>query len=117
MARHSCPHLSQIRPVTPHSEGCEECLATGDQWVHLRLCLTCGHVGCCDSSKNKHATKHFQATGHPVMKSAEPGEDWGWCYIDQIQLDSLQAERGTIRRQSSGSRGNPDPLVIPEVTT
>ena len=61
----------------------------GDRWVHLRLCLTCGHVGCCDSSPNQHATKHFHATGHPIMKSAEPGEDWGWCYIDQIQLDSL----------------------------
>src|SRR5437899_6656703 len=89
MARNTCEHVKQIRPVTPNSEGCEECLATGDRWVHLRLCLTCGHVGCCDSSKNKHATKHFHASGHPVMKSAEPGEDWGWCYIDEIQLDSV----------------------------
>src|SRR5438105_395396 len=88
VARHTCPHVKQIRPVTPSSEGCEEYLAAGEQWVHLRLCLTCGHVGCCDSSKNKHATKHFHASGHPVMKSAEPGEDWGWCYLDQIQLDS-----------------------------
>jgi len=89
MAAQTCPHVKEIRPVTPNSEGCEECLATGEPWVHLRLCLTCGHVGCCDSSKNKHATKHFHATGHPVMKSAEPGEDWGWCYIDEIQLDSV----------------------------
>ena len=89
MAAQTCPHVKEIRPVTPNSEGCEECLATGEPWVHLRLCLTCGHVGCCDSSKNKHATKHFHATGHPVMKSAEPGEDWGWCYIDEIQLDSM----------------------------
>jgi uncharacterized UBP type Zn finger protein len=89
MAQNTCPHVKQIRPVTPNTEGCEECLAAGDGWVHLRLCLTCGHVGCCDSSKNKHATKHFQETGHPVMKSAEPGEDWGWCYVDQVQFDSL----------------------------
>jgi hypothetical protein len=89
MTRHTCPHLNQIRPVTPNTDGCEECLASGDRWVHLRLCLTCGHVGCCDSSKGKHATKHFHTSGHPVMKSAEPGEHWGWCYIDQIQLDSV----------------------------
>ena len=89
MARQSCPHLTQIRPVTPNSEGCEECLASGDDWVQLRLCLTCGHVGCCDSSKGKHATKHFHTTGHAIMKSAEPGQDWGWCYVDQIQFDSL----------------------------
>ena len=89
MVRRTCPHVKQIQPVTPNSEGCEECQTTGDEWVHLRLCLTCGHVGCCDSSRNKHATKHFHATGHAVMKSAEPGENWGWCYIDQIQLDSV----------------------------
>jgi uncharacterized UBP type Zn finger protein len=64
-------------------------LTLGDRWVHLRLCLTCGHVGCCDSSKNKHATKHFHTTGHPVMKSVEPGEDWAWCYVDEIMFDSV----------------------------
>jgi hypothetical protein len=85
----SCPHVKQIRPVMAKSQGCEECLTSGGAWVHLRLCLTCGHVGCCDSSKGKHATKHFHTTGHPIMKSAEPGENWGWCYIDQIQLDSV----------------------------
>jgi uncharacterized UBP type Zn finger protein len=89
MAARTCPHVDQIRPVTPNSEGCEECLAAGGRWVHLRLCLTCGHVGCCDSSPSKHATKHFQETGHPVMKSAQPGENWGWCYIDQTLLDSV----------------------------
>jgi uncharacterized UBP type Zn finger protein len=89
MVQHTCPHVNQIRQVTPNSEGCEECLSAGDQWVHLRLCLTCGHVGCCDSSRNKHATKHFHETGHPVMKSAQPGEVWGWCYVDQIQFDRL----------------------------
>ena len=89
MPKPACPHLNQIGAVTPGSEGCAECLVKGDTWVHLRLCLTCGHVGCCDSSKNQHATKHFQATGHPIMKSFEPGENWGWCYIDQLQFDFL----------------------------
>ena len=84
-----CPHLSQIREVAPSAEGCEECLKTGSWWVHLRLCLRCGHVGCCDSSPNKHATKHFRQTGHPIIKSLEPGEEWGWCYIDEIFFESL----------------------------
>jgi hypothetical protein len=81
-----CTHLSEVRPVRAKTNGCEECLASGDEWVHLRLCLSCGHVGCCDSSKNKHATKHFHATKHPIMRSAEPGEDWGWCYPDELML-------------------------------
>jgi len=89
MSQPTCPHLSQIRDVAPTSRGCAECLALGDTWVHLRLCLTCGHVGCCDSSPNQHATKHFHSTLHPIMKSLEPGEAWGWCYIDQITFDSL----------------------------
>ena len=79
-----CSHLDQIRPVTPNSEGCAECLTMGDTWVHLRMCLECGNVGCCDSSKNKHATKHFHATGHPIMRSIQPGEHWKWCYIDNV---------------------------------
>lgn len=78
-----CSHLDQIRAVTPNTQGCEECLQMGDEWVHLRLCLTCGHVGCCDNSKNKHATRHFHSTGHPIIQSAEPDEDWRWCYVDQ----------------------------------
>lgn len=81
-----CKHLPEVRDVTPSAQGCEDCLKTGDSWVHLRMCLSCGHVGCCDSSKNKHATKHFQATSHPVMKSVQPGEQWGWCYVDEIYL-------------------------------
>jgi len=85
-ARPRCAHLSGIRAVAPRTQGCEECLASGDDWVHLRLCLTCGHVGCCDQSKNKHATRHFQATGHPLIASLEPGEDWRWCYLDQVML-------------------------------
>jgi uncharacterized UBP type Zn finger protein len=82
----ACPHLKEIKNVKAHSNGCEECLKMGDSWVHLRLCLSCGHVGCCDSSKNKHATKHFHATRHPIMQSFEPGEDWRWCYVDEIQV-------------------------------
>jgi uncharacterized UBP type Zn finger protein len=79
-----CTHLDTIHDVTPSAQGCEDCLKTGDTWVHLRLCLECGHVGCCDSSKNKHATKHFHATGHPIIQSFQPGEDWRWCYIDEV---------------------------------
>ena len=79
-----CTHLDQVREVTPSADGCEDCLAIGDTWVHLRMCLICGHVGCCDSSKNRHATKHFSDTGHPIMKSVEPGDDWAFCYIDKI---------------------------------
>jgi hypothetical protein len=78
-----CTHLSRIRDVAPLTPGCEECLSMGDTWVHLRECLSCGHVGCCDSSKNKHATRHFRATGDPIVRSMEPGEDWRWCYVDE----------------------------------
>ena len=78
-----CRHLRRIRPVTPSGEGCYECVARGDTWVHLRLCLICGHVGCDDASPNRHATGHFLATGHPIACSMEPGESWRWCYIDQ----------------------------------
>jgi len=81
-----CKHLSEVHEVTPSAQGCEDCLKTGDSWVHLRMCLTCGHVGCRDSSKNKHAAKHFHATRHPIMKSVQPGEQWGWCYVDEIYL-------------------------------
>jgi len=82
----NCAHTRLAQPVTPTSTGCEECLELGDTWVHLRVCMTCGHVGCCDSSKNKHATKHYRATGHPVIRSFEPGETWAWCYEDEILL-------------------------------
>jgi hypothetical protein len=81
-----CTHLDQIREVTPSAQGCEECLKTGGRWVHLRICLSCGHVGCCDSSPGKHATKHFHATGHAIMQSFQPGEDWRWCYVDRMYL-------------------------------
>ena len=81
-----CTHLSQIEEVSPRTDGCEECLQSGDTWVHLRLCLTCGHVGCCDSSKNKHATAHFRISHHPVMRSAQPDEDWMYCYEDDLLM-------------------------------
>ena len=84
----ACKHAAGNAVVTPSSDGCEDCLRAGDRWVHLRLCMTCGHVGCCDSSKNRHATRHFHATGHPVMKSFEPGQSWGWCFIDEVELDA-----------------------------
>jgi len=82
----SCTHVDQIRHVTPSAEGCEECLKNGTTWVHLRICLICGHVGCCDSSPHRHATRHFMQTGHPIIQSFEPGEDWRWCYIDRVDL-------------------------------
>jgi uncharacterized UBP type Zn finger protein len=78
-----CRHLDQVRTDRPRGKGCEECLKMGDTWVHLRLCRTCGHVGCCDSSPGKHATKHFGSTRHPLIRSFQPGEGWTWCYLDQ----------------------------------
>jgi CPA2 family monovalent cation:H+ antiporter-2 len=81
-----CAHLDQIRRVMPSARGCEDCLRTGDQWIHLRICMTCGHVGCCDSSPNKHATAHHHTANHPIIKSLEPGETWGWCYPDSLTL-------------------------------
>ena len=80
----TCTHLDQIRQVTPNTVGCEECMKTGDSWVHLRLCLSCGHVGCCDDSPERHATAHYHSTSHPIIRSLEPGEDWNWCYIDEV---------------------------------
>ena len=83
-----CQHLSAVLDVAPQTpNGCEECLAAGKTWVHLRLCLTCGHVGCCDNSQGKHATKHFHRTQHPIVRSLEPGEDWGWCYVDELFME------------------------------
>ena len=81
----ACAHLDQIHDVEPSStDGCTDCLAIGATWVHLRECLTCGRVGCCDSSPNRHATAHFHETGHPVMRSFQPGEDWRWCFVDEL---------------------------------
>ncbi len=85
--QNGCSHISQIREVEPSADGCEECLAMGDTWVHLRMCMICGHVGCCDDSKNKHATKHFHSTRHPIIRSLEPGEKWMWCYMDEVVIE------------------------------
>ena len=83
----TCEHIEGIEPAPPHTlEGCEDCLKIGSDWVHLRLCLSCGHVGCCDSSPQRHATKHFHQVGHPVIASFEPDERWAWCYVDQADL-------------------------------
>ncbi len=89
-----CTHLNQIGEVTPSAKGCEDCLKTGARWVHLRLRMACGHVGCCDDSPNRHATRHFRSTGHPVIKSFEPGEEWGWCYVDELFFESIQGRAG-----------------------
>ena len=81
-----CEHLLEVEDAVPRTDGCEECLAIGGRWVHLRKCLTCGHVGCCDQSPNRHATAHFRTGGHPVIRSHEPGETWVWCYVDEVGL-------------------------------
>jgi uncharacterized UBP type Zn finger protein len=80
----ACSHLDQISAVTPNSDVCEECIELGDTWVNLRLCMTCGQVGCCDDSKNKHASKHHAASDHPIIMSFQPKEEWLWCYFDEI---------------------------------
>jgi hypothetical protein len=99
MTKH-CTHLGQVLRVTPSALGCEECLKTGDEWVHLRLCRTCGHVGCCDDSPNRHATKHFHATAHPVIEGYDPPEGWGWCFVDKLMLDlpDTTPQKGPIPR-------------------
>ena len=83
LANAGCQHRDQIEDVKPSAKGCEDCLKSGDRWVHLRMCLTCGYAGCCDSSRNKHASKHARATGHPLVTSLEFGEDWLYCYVDE----------------------------------
>jgi uncharacterized UBP type Zn finger protein len=85
----SCTHVTSLPAPPPAArtpQGCEECLRAGGRWVHLRLCLSCGHIGCCDSSPSKHATAHSAAESHPVVRSFEPGEDWRWCYVDEVIL-------------------------------
>src|SRR6185503_15026547 len=86
LALASCAHLELIVDVEPRTTGCEECLRIGERWVHLRICLTCGHVGCCDASKRRHATAHFWTTQHPIVRSLEAGETWRWCYLDDVAL-------------------------------
>jgi hypothetical protein len=94
------PHLNarHVREVKPSALGCEDCLRTGGRWVHLRICLECGHVGCCDNSPNRHATRHFHDTRHPIMRSFEPGEEWGWCFEDGEYFESLGAPANTYGR-------------------
>ena len=82
----TCSHTGQVHNVDASSSGCEDCLKIGSEWVNLRICLTCGHVGCCDSSPNRHATAHYHATGHPIIQSFNPGETWVYCYPDDIIL-------------------------------
>lgn len=86
MSTITCKHLDQIQDVTPNTEGCEECLKTGQQWVALRMCLICGHIGCCDSSPGKHGTAHFHETGHPLIQRVFPEGDWRWCYVDEAMV-------------------------------
>jgi uncharacterized UBP type Zn finger protein len=83
-----CAHLDQIEVVELPAEiaGCEDCLAIGGRWVHLRMCMTCGKIGCCDSSPNRHASAHAAASGHPVVLSAEPGENWSYCYVEDVMF-------------------------------
>jgi uncharacterized UBP type Zn finger protein len=84
-----CTHLGTVEILEAPSEiaGCEECLVLGMRWVHLRMCQQCGHVGCCDNSEGKHATGHFKSTGHPIIRSVEPGETWSWCYVDELMFE------------------------------
>ena len=88
MSEPVCTHLDEVKVLELPAEvdGCEDCLRTGAKWLHLRICLICGHVGCCDDSPNRHATAHYHATTHPLIRSLEPGEDWNWCYVDEVAL-------------------------------
>jgi uncharacterized UBP type Zn finger protein len=101
----ACTHLDQVdvRELPAQVEGCEECLASGGKWLHLRICLTCGHVGCCDDSPNRHATAHHNESSHPIIRSLEPGEDWSWCYVDDVAL--------LIEGVSGETRIPPSPLM------
>ena len=83
----TCAHVDDVHDVTPSADGCEDCLRMGGKWLHLRICLACGHVGCCDSSPNRHATAHYHETRHAIMRSLEPGEDWSWCYVDKAMME------------------------------
>jgi uncharacterized UBP type Zn finger protein len=93
-----CEHFSDIRPVAPRTNGCEECLALGAKWTELRVCLTCGHVGCCEDSHHAHALQHFNATRHPMISSLSPGDTWGWCYVHRRYFDPMP---GPLPRQRS----------------
>jgi len=97
----ACGHVAGVQDVVPSALGCEECLKSGSEWLHLRLCRTCGHVGCCDQSPNRHATAHFHATKHPIIEGYDPPEGWGWCYVDEVFFDFEERrtpQRGPIPR-------------------
>jgi uncharacterized UBP type Zn finger protein len=98
MVTRACTHVGdvQLRELPAEVAGCEDCLRAGGKWLHLRICLTCGHVGCCDSSPNRHATAHHHETSHPIMRSLEPGEGWSWCYVDDVALE-VDGVRGETR--------------------
>ena len=100
MTASTCSHLDSAEQreggVEPSGEGCAECLASGGLWVHLRLCLECGHVGCCDNSPGRHATGHYHATRHAVIRSFEPGEPWGYCYVDDAFAEELRGFPGEV---------------------
>jgi hypothetical protein len=93
-----CTHLDHVHVThLPESvDGCQDCLATGGKWLHLRICLECGHVGCCDDSPNRHATAHATGDSHPIIRSLEPGEEWSWCYVDQVAM-LIQGVEGSPR--------------------
>lgn len=98
-----CQHVDQARAVTPSAQGCEDCLRIGGSWVHLRICMTCGHVGCCDSSPHRHATAHWdEHPDHPLIRSFEPGEDWWWCYVDQQAFRVKDAPPAPSYEQETG---------------
>lgn len=94
----SCSHLEHVKilELPDAVDGCEECLATGGSWLHLRICLECGKVGCCDSSPGRHASEHAAASAHPIIRSLEPGEEWSWCFVDELAM-SIPEVRGQTR--------------------
>src|ERR671937_65250 len=94
----TCTHLGhvQVTQLPDSVEGCEDCLAAGDEWLHPRICLECGHGGCCDSSPNRHASAHAAASGHPIIRSLQPGEDWSWCFVDEVAM-VISNVRGSTR--------------------
>ena len=107
--RDRCEHFDAIRPVAPRTRGCEGCLAIGSTWTELRVCLTCGHVGCCEDSSHAHALQHFESTGHPMIASLERRQTWGWCYVDRRYFDPMPGPlprlRGPLRMLMDKLRG------------
>jgi uncharacterized UBP type Zn finger protein len=97
-----CAHFAGLAPAEPRASGCEECLAIGSTWTELRVCLTCGHVGCCEDSKHAHALRHFRDTGHPIIAPLEPSPTWTWCYIDRNYYAPLPAAGRPARRGGLG---------------